>query len=75
MGETKHEAVRASMSSFETGFSDYMIENREGNWRPTRCTFFRDGDQKRSWAYCSFERELRKANAPFISTLSRILAG
>ena len=31
MGETKHEAVRASMSSFETGFSDYMIENREGD--------------------------------------------
>jgi hypothetical protein len=57
MKETKHETFRSDLASFESGFSGFMIENREDNWKPTSCTFFQDSDKSKSWAYCSFERE------------------
>lgn len=57
MKEIKHETFRSDMMNFENDFAGYVISNREDQWKPRKCTFFRDDDKMKSWAYCSFQRE------------------
>jgi hypothetical protein len=57
MKEIKHETFRSDMMSFENDFAGYVIGNYEDHWKTRKCTFFRDGNKMKSWAYCSFERE------------------
>ena len=57
MKEIKHETFRSNMTSFENDFAGYVIGNYEDHWKTRKCTFFRDDNKMKSWAYCSFERE------------------
>jgi hypothetical protein len=56
MKEMKHETFRSGRMSFEKDFAGYLIGNRKNNWKASKCTFFRAGDNTKSWAVCSFER-------------------
>jgi hypothetical protein len=56
MKERKHEVLRSDVMSFQRDLRDFLTSNHKEHWRVGKCTFFRDNDNTKAWASCSFER-------------------
>jgi hypothetical protein len=58
MKETKYETMRSSAATttFRKDFADFLASRQKDDWNVDRCTFFRDDEKKKCWAFCSFER-------------------
>lgn len=54
--ESKQETFRAASGAFNREFAEFLMSRGRDRWRVEKCVFFRDGNQMRSWASCSFER-------------------
>ena len=51
-----NETFRSEPNTFYKNFADYLIIKRTDDWNVKNCTFFRDDDKDKMWAWCLFER-------------------
>ncbi len=51
-----NETFRSEPDTFYKNFADYLIIKRTDHWNAKNCTFFRNDDKNRMWAWCLFER-------------------
>ena len=56
MKETKHEVFRSGVVNFQKEFAEFLMGNYRKHWKVSKCTFFRDNNNMKSWASCSFEQ-------------------
>jgi hypothetical protein len=56
MEAVKYETFRSGSMSFDKDFAAFLTANNEDRWKVNKCTFFRSDDDKKSWAFCAFQR-------------------
>jgi hypothetical protein len=59
MKEIKYETMRSSAAAtttFRKDFAVFLASRQKDDWNVNRCTFFRDDEKKKCWAFCAFER-------------------
>ena len=58
MKEIKYETMRSSAATttFRKDFADFLGSRQKDDWNVSKCTFYRDDEAKKCWAFCAFER-------------------